>query len=785
MHRMRSLFIVLIGFVAGSSLGFSDESVSLPDGTNLKRVDFRRHLAPLLTQLGCNSASCHGASDGQGGFRLSLFGYDSDFDHASITAADSGRVDSGDVDESLLLTKPSMLTDHDGGRRFERDSWEFRLIRSWIAQGARLSAKSSLEKLSLELTSSVLTPSRPNLAFKVLAYFQGEKPRDVTAFATIRVMDESVGKLIGSHSVHRVSSGDTAIVATYGGLSTNAPILVPFAVADANPGVTGGVPSPTTLDGFVERKLARLGIPASQPTTDETFLRRVFLTTIGQLPRPDEIRAFVMDTRPDKREVTIDRLLSHPLHNSIWATRMCEMTGSRDVMMRGLRDDSQRQEQWHAWFEKQFADDVGYDRIVHNILCSSTRQNATAETFVQKTMLHAEIGQLGRPEVYAERETFDLFWQRLLQNEQIDLESTTERVAAAFLGVRIECARCHKHPFDRWTQNDHRSLMNVFSRLRVGISPKLRSALVDTLQTERERREQGLQVRRVPKMVEVFESDVWQDRRDANNEMPLPAKALGGPEFADEDRREAFAGWLLASDNEFFAPNMVNRVWAMHFGRGLVEPVDAFSASNPPTHPDLLTFLAQRFVDGGFSIRALEREILVSRAWQRSSIANGANRNDRRNHSHFSPRMLRAAQVVDAIGQAIGDQRQPIATLATWKSADQSVNDYFSVFDRPERESVCDCERNPNPTLRQTMLLMSDPKLLERIRGGFVKQISESNLPIEEMVDEIFLRTVSRWPNPEERSGSLDAIGVHTDPLTGLCDVMWSLINTREFITNH
>lgn len=782
-RRLLSRFVVF-GASAIFALSLVRAGEDAGSEAAIEQVDFERHIAPLLLKHGCNAGSCHGAAKGQAGFRLSLFGCDPTLDFQAITAPDTGRVDLTHPKESLLLQKPAQIVDHGGGERFAVGSPEFQLLFRWIRQGAvHHPGSGRLASLDISPSPVVLTDQQPEADLHVVATYANGDRDDVTRFAEFRVDEGSVAALDQDHVVHRRRAGDTVIVAVYAGRPVSTRVLAP---REGPRDVPEPDSSGNVVDQYVEARLAELNIGPSPRCSDEVFLRRLMLTTIGQLPTPEQVREFVQDDTPDKRRRAIDLQLKHPLHAALWATRMCELTGSRDAGSGEIDAESRREEKWHAWFRARFERNAPYDELARAILTATTREGQTADEFLAGSIATAQQAVLNDEGRYAQRKTLDLFWQRPSVNEEVALESLAERVAAAFLGIRMECARCHKHPFDRWTQNDHRSFVQIFSQVRYGLAPGLRVALADQLETQRKRAETGQPTSRIPKVREVFVTTTDHDLSTDETDAALAPRPLGGTVLArDGDRREQFTDWLLASNNRFFARSFVNRVWSVCFGRGLVEPVDTFSEANPPTHPELLDALAEHFIAGGYDIRALEATILSSRAWQRSSQATATNRQDTHNYAHFSLRVPPADVLVDAISAAVGDPRSHAVEEPKFASHDEDVQLYFHAFSRPERKMTCDCERSSEPTLRQAMLLLSDEKLRARTDRAAAHLSFDEEYSLDRAIDDLFLRSLSRWPTEQERQVARKFVQEHADSQSALSDVLWGLINTREFITLH
>ena len=778
MYRL-SCLAILIGLTGSARADEADRSaVSAVGGP----VDFERHVQPLLGRLGCNAGSCHGAAGGKGGFRLSLFGQDAALDYDAITA---GRVDVESPASSLILQKPALILDHEGGLRLKAGSWEYELLARWIAGGAdHLPGSGRLSDLQVAPRESVLASESDDAQLRVIATFADGARLDVTKLAGLRVLDESVASVSEEGRLRSFSSGDTVVVATYRGQPASAFVLVPGKSATETP--IASTDDSNFIDSHVDAKLRRLRVEPAPHSSDETFLRRISLATIGQLPTPAEIRAFVIDRSPDKRDRMIDALLSHPLHAAMWATRMCEITGSGDFGDSRAEPPAEHEAMWHAWFRARFAANTPYDEIARGVLTGTTRGDYTAPQFVAARM--RAVSDDGPPDAqsYSDQPYLDLFWQRPTVNEEIDVESLTERIAAAFLGVRIECARCHRHPFDRWTQNDHRSFANIFTPVRFGMSPALRASVADALEEQRARVREGKPSMRVPPLREIYISEGLHDLREAATLESLPAKPLGGQAISTTgDRRDELFEWLTSRDNPYFARNFANRVWAEYFGVGLVEPVDGFSAANPASHPALLDALAEDFVQHGYDIQRLERQILRSQAWQRASDISEATRSDRRNYARAYVWVLPAEVVLDAIRGAVGDAGQRAVEVPGRTSGDEAIDAYFEIFNRPERKLTCDCEQIDEPSLRQTMLLLSDPALMDRIKSGHVRRWAASDVSDQDVIDELFLRALSRWPDQRERAAAMEHVASADDRESALADILWSLINTREFVTRH
>ena len=759
-----------------------------PDSVLPADVDFDRHVAGLLGRLGCNAGACHGSFQGRGGLTLSLFGHDPEGDYRALTRDAMGRrVAPLEPDRSLVLLKPSGLVPHEGGRRFEPDSWEYRVIRSWIADGARRDpSRSPVERI--EIRPDRVAFSRPGEESTVAVYvkFADGVEADLTAFCDLRVKDDAVAEVEPSGNLRALKAGDTAIIASYRGHLASARALVPTGLSVRVP----DVPEEDFIDREVFAKLQSLGIEPSGPASDAEFLRRVTLDVIGTLPSPEKVRAFLADQAPDKREKTIDALLAHPMHAALWATRFLDITGCDVDAMEGppeIRPGLARM--WHDWFRHRVAANMPYDQIARGVLAATSRGGQEVGLWLESEATRRIAAREGRPTDYASAPGLDLFWRRYANNEYFPIEAMAERTATAFLGVRIECAQCHKHPFDRWTQADYRSYANLFSKVKLGHSPEGLAATAKLLQDRRDANPSGT-LPPIPRLQEVFAADRPVRRlADPETGRPIAPRALGGPAIAIEgDPRQALVAWLTKPENPYFARSFVNRVWAAYFGAGLVDPVDGFSVANPPTNEKLLDALASDFASHGYDVRRLERLILMSRAYGRSSQATAGNHDSRGNFARSEPRMMMAEVLVDALNEAIGPDGKPgerAIEIATNRVESEDLARVLRVFGRPQRTATCDCERPRAPAVPRSLYLMADPALLKRIASGRVRRLIDSEGDNAAIVEEMFLATLSRFPSTEESESARDHLHTRPDRGAALADVLWALLNTREFSVIH
>lgn len=781
--------------MSGEAVG--GDAIVLPSGAMIPRdkVDFERHIAGLLSRHGCNSAACHGSSEGRGGLQLSLFGYSPRMDFESLTAADSGRVDVADPQSSLLLVKPTGKDEHGGGLRFEPASWQHDLIEAWIENGAEWTRDSGDVKRLEVAPSQVFVNSKGDTeSLKVTATFADESRLDVTSLCTFAIKDPSIAEINALGQVRTIRGGDTAVIVTYRDTICSIPLLVPLQTVlyeDAE------FPKEVNfVDNYVFAKLRRLGISPSGPTSDAEFLRRVTLDVIGALPEPDDVRRFLSNDNAQKREKEIDALLHHPMRAALWATRMCDVTGCDVRSMEGpdkLR--SRRANMWHDWFRKRFQQNMPYHEIVAGILCATSRDGASIEDWIKEETQLLQTAENGFETGYADRSSLDLYWRRVGPNSVYPLEDLVERSSAAFLGVRIGCARCHKHPFDRWTQNDYNSFANIFAPVHFDSSPELRLAIAELLDQRREAKHNGRNLPTLPRLSEVYISSHGRRFSDTESKQPIASRALGGEPFAPStDPRGQLLGWLTQRDNPYFAHNFVNRVWRYYFGRGLVDPVDDFSSANPPSHPALLDELAKEFVVSGYDIRHIERFILASATYQLSSEATAFNRTDERNYSHALIRPVMAEVAIDAINQALGTHEEfgadvPEDCLAIEVApnvlADPSMHEMMKTFGRGDRASTCDCDRADAPSLRQSLYRMSNERLVRKLSTGRLQALLDYGVSDKAIIEEFYLASLSRVPTDAEFALLRDHIAGGENRQERLIDIVWALINSREFVTNH
>jgi hypothetical protein len=800
----RRYFYALVACATLSGVGrAAPAEVELPTGGKIKKVDFERHIMGLLSKAGCNSGSCHGSFQGKNGFRLSLFGYEPAMDFANLTRDNLGRrINTLKPDESLLLTKATGATAHEGGMRFGKDGWVYNTFRQWMSDGARWEKGSgAIEKLEISPPDFALLADAKPKQIGVTATFADGTREDITPFCDFRISDDAIAAVSPFGLLTPRQPGDAGLTVLYRGSVKAIRVLVP---APVRPGAYPQVPETNVVDTEVFAKLKMMNVVPSDLASDETFLRRVFIDTVAQLPPPETVREFVADKDPHKREKLIDKLLAHPLHAAVWATKLSDVTGNNtQALEQPAAAQPKRSQMWHDWLRKRVADNVPYDRIVRDILTATSLDGGTAEEWLEATKkIEEQSAKSGFKTDYPEKKTLDLFWRR---QQGVPIEQWGEKVAAAFLGVRLECAQCHKHPTDRWTQDEYWAFANVFAQVTFAnnqySTPDVKKVADAENAERRSKLPAGGNANNIQLVRELFvTANAGRARPNpATNKVPV-AKTLGGPEVRvkpGEDARAKLAAWVTAPDNPFFARSFVNRAWAHYFGVGLVNPVDDFSLANPPTNARLLDALASDFVTGGYDVRKLERTILMSRTYQLSYAPNETNKFDKNNFSHAYARPLMAEQVVDVLNSALGVEERftgqdeaPAGTKMVEVGSSRlngNVAYALRIFGRPPRTTACDCERAMEPALPQTLFRMTDATVLVKFTDptGRVQKLAKTKLADAELVEEAFLATLSRLPTEKQKADGIEHLRSAKNRTEGVTGLLWALVNTREFILNH
>ena len=751
-------------------------------GSDIREVpDFQKHVIPLLGRLGCNSAKCHGSFQGKGGFRLSLFGFDFASDHAALSAeatSENGtRVNRSTAAASLVLRKPTLKTDHEGGKLLEAGSWEHRLLLRWIEAGARGTGRSkALVRLDVSPREIVFGDNQSEVSLEVVATWKDGTSEDVTGLCRFRSNDDSVVTVDSKGRSVVAGIGDTHIVVFYDNGVTAVPIMRPRGGRSLEP--PGGTFA-NPIDGFVAAKLAKLGLEPSLVCSDTEFLRRANIDITGSLPAPDEIEAFLASKRPDKRSRKINELLDRPAYAAWWTNKLCDFTGCSPTAQTDVLEVGQAMAiQWYRWVHRRVADNVGYDRLVEGIVLSEGRQGE--QTAGEYSAEMSSYVRRQSPVDFSQRPTMPHYWTR---NSIKEPRAKALAFAHSFLGIQLQCAECHKHPFDRWTQQDFTEFTRFFEGVgsrggRVGF-PQLAAARAGN-------------VIRWPYLVA---------RTAETRELQLLGSGKVRLEAGGDPRRPIME-WMRDPGNPWFARAFVNRVWASYFHKGIVDPPDAFTPANPPSHPALLKWLTAGFIDNRFDMKWLHRQIAGSQAYQRSWKPNATNRRDRRNFSRAIPRRLPAEVIYDAVKQAtastdkLQEVRNNLQRRATGFLSMRMAGTYaMNVFGKPSRSLNCDCERVNQPSLLQAVFLHNDPLIRMRLdESGWIDEVAEVSTgpgapataaDRANWIRLAWLRTVGRPPTATEVSRAERYLATSRSIPDGLRDLLWALINTKEFVLNH
>ncbi len=696
-------------------------------------VNFLRDVAPVLNKAGCTSGPCHGAAKGKNGFKLSLRGYDPQFDYEALLYDLAGRrFNRADPGRSLMLAKPTQQLAHGGGLRFEKDSDYYKTIYNWIAQGVPFGdpAKDTVAAIEVEPKEIAMPKPGETAQVRVLARFVDGQSRDVTKEATIESNVPDVAKVDAQAKVSGERTGEATMLVRYQGKYGT----IPVTILNPKPGfVWKALPQHNYIDTHIDAKLQKLKIQPSGLTDDATFLRRVTLDLTGQLPTPDEVRAFLADATPTKlkRSKWIDKLIARPAYTDYWTIKWGDLLQSSRKYLGEKGTFAFRE-----WIRDSIATNKPYDKMARELLTSrgSSYEDPAGNYF------------------------------RATREPKPTMEKTTQ----VFMGVRLVCAQCHDHPFERWTQNQYYQMSAFFSA--VGLRPGY----------------------------EIGEEIVFDQRADYDMKHPKDSRVVA-PEFlvastvpvpipSDDRRRDALATWLASKQNPFFAKAIANRVFSYFFGRGIIDPVDDIRASNPAVNPALLDALTKDLTDHNFDIQYLMRTIANSRAYQAAITPNEWNDKDTDNFSHAAPRRVGAEALMDAVASAAGARPNfpevPEDTSATQLPDPHVGKDGFlDLFGRPSRESACECERRVDLSLPQALNLVNGRTISDAVADpkGRVAKLILGGKSDAAIVEEMYLAAFSRLPNKAESergqkylSGGARAVRAQ--------DLLWALLNSKGFL---
>jgi hypothetical protein len=777
--------------------------------------DFQRHVAPLLGRLGCNGRACHGSFQGQGGFRLSLFGYDFKADHDALVGGKSPRVNARSPAESLILLKPTLAEPHKGGKRLPPGGWEHHLLLRWAKAGATGAKDKAATFAALEVTPRevVFGKAGETAQLRAVAWWSDGTAEDVTPLCRFRSNDESVATISDSGVVTAAGAGDSAVVVFYDNGITPVPVLRP--VSDKVGANYPAVPTPTKVDELVVAKLRKLGVVPSELCTDAEFLRRLSLDLTGTLPPPGEVAAFLADSDPGKRAKKVEELLSRPAYAAWWATKLCDFTGNseRNGPLGGEQGlNRQKAGQWYDWVYRRVKDNEPYDKLVAGIVLAVGQR--PEQTYAAYCAEMSGYFRANNPADFAARPTMPYFWTRRAFGKS---EEQALAFAHAFLGVNLQCAQCHKHPYDQWTKQDFDQFTAFFAGIRYGATSRAEVAAMkkdaglggldeDSGAYKRKFAELLADGKVLPfKALHVPQSKAAKPGAKPNPRAGrvLTPKLLGGEEVVNRDYpdpRQPLVDWVRDADNPYFARAFVNRVWATYFGAGLIDPPDDLNLANPPTNPELLDYLADGFVRSKYDMRWLHRTIATSHAYQRSWRPNDTNRHDERDNSRAVLRRLPAEVAYDAVVLATASDAErkrldadpaglrAIGRTSGYAGAARRGDDSAyaaTLFGKPPRAINCDCERSNEPALLQTVFLRNDPEVLNLLDrpDGWLKQVAKAKTrDADELVRQAYLRTLSRLP--DEREMGIAKGYLEKNATGGLRDLLWALVNTKEFILN-
>lgn len=716
-------------------------------------VRFQTDVIPILTKLSCNSGGCHGKATGQNGFKLSLLGFEPDGDYESIVHESRGRrVFLNAASQSLLLLKATAKVPHGGGKRLDEASDDYRLLHDWIAAGAIAPRPDDpvLTRIELSPRERVLKP-KSQQPLTVTAFFSDGTSRDVTRQAVYQVnepelADVDAGGIVTASGQH----GLIAVMARFGEQIDTFHAAIPRAYSESEAAAVQTQLATleqqlgnSAVDRALLKQWRRMAVVPSAEAEDAAFLRRVMVDICGTLPTAAEVKEYVEDVEPAKRKRLIDRLLTRPEHASYFALKWADI-----LQNRGAGYSTSKQRAGTAFFSEWIRDSIAankpYDQFVTEILTASGSQNENAPAI----------------------------WYRSVRKTPEFVESA----AQAFLGVRIQCAQCHHHPAERWSQADYYGFASIFARIG---------------------RKGGFADAEVPTDEILFLKETGAAIHPRTGET-MPPRPLGGPDFPAArhiDPRIQLAQWMTQPDNPFFARTMANRMWAHFLGRGIVHPIDDFRSTNPPSNPELLDALTQEFIASQYDVRHLIRTICNSYAYRLDSRPNDSNRDDVQTYARFHPKRLSAEVLLDGISQILevptefagGPGKFPAGTRAIDLPDENVPSHFLDMFGRPARMSACECERVDDPALTQALELVNSAEIQRKLTAetGYARKLAASEKSPQDIAAEIFPRVLGRPPRPDEVQTVTDFLAAEPDRTEACRSLLWSLLATNEFLFNH
>ena len=704
--------------------------VIVKDSGGIPPISFKLDVMPIFMRSGCNTGSCHGAARGKDGFMLSLFGYDPNGDHFRLTRQVPGRrINLALPEESLLIQKSVGSVPHTGGKRFDMDSEYAKTLLRWHQAGAPNDSGEvpTVTKVEVFPETAVLDGEGATQQVTVRAHYSDGTDRDVTSLAAFLSNNDNSAPISADGVVTAANGGEAFIMArfethTVGSQFIVLPKGVPFEWNNAE--------DYNYVDTHIHNKLRKLRINPSDICSDEEYLRRVTLDIAGMLPTPEEYAKFVADTDSLKRNKLVDELLDRKEFVELWVMKWAELLMIRTTQQIAYKPMLR----YYNWLQERLANNVPIDKMVQELLGASggTFENAATNYYQMET----------------------------------DPLKVSENVAQVFMGMRIQCAQCHNHPFDRWTMDDYYSFSAFFSQI-------------------------GRKTGEDPRETIIFNSGGGDVKHPVGGQV-MPPKFLGGdvPDVAGKDRRVVMANWIASTDNPYFAPNLANIVWNHFFGKGIINDVDDVRVRNPPVNAELLAALSEKFIEYNYDFKQIVRDICTSRTYQQSTKLNETNHRDDRNFSHATLRRIRSEILLDSITQATDTKNKfaglPLGARAVQISNGNTSTYFLTTFGRATRGSVCSCEVQIEPNLSQALHLLNGETIVGKIAEGKLveRRLAEGKKP-EEIVEELYIRCLTRMPTEMEIQKLGEAISASANVQLTLEDTFWALMNSREFVFNH
>ena len=718
------------------SVTFGGQTVKVPvkvvNAGADRPISFKLDVMPVFLRSGCNSGGCHGAARGKDGFRLSLFGFDPDGDHYRLTRELNGRrINLAQPQDSLLVEKAAGKVPHTGGQKIKEGDQYYQTLIRWLEADAPADVATVAAPVSMEVfpPSAVLDGTGETQRLVVRTKYTDGTDRDVTGLALFLTNNENSAKINGDGIVTAGERGEAFMMARFATFTMGVPfITLPKGISFNWPAIT---PEANYIDQLVNAKLKKLRIEPSGNCADEVYVRRVYLDVIGVLPTPDEYARFMVSMLPNKRELLVDELLDRKEFAELWVLKWSELL---QVRSDGNNVSSKAMLLYYTWLQDKIARNVPTDEWVKELL------GANGGTFKNPPTNYYQIER--------------------------DILKVTENVAQVFMGMRVQCAQCHNHPFDRWTMNDYYGFAAFFSQIgRKGTDD--------------------------PRELVIFNSGGGEVAHPLGGRVMKP-KFLGGaePDVVGKDRRVVLANWLASAENPYFAKNLSNMVWSHFFGMGIVNDVDDVRVSNPASNQELLDEVGKRFTGYKYDFKKLVRDICTSSTYQRTTTPTPSNAGDTRNFARGPIRRIRAETMLDIISEVTETKNKfpgmPLGARAV-QIADGTVSNYFlTTFGRPTRDTVCSCEVRLEPTLSQSLHLMNGDTVGPKITAGnlIAKFLQEKRTPAW-IIENIYVRSLTRAPKPDEFQKLVAAVEKNPNKQQALEDVFWAVLNSREFMFNH